>query len=136
MSKWILPALLAMGATAAAGAATVEVRVAGVEGGRGSVHVAVCDKERFLKQCRYTASAPAQGGEMVLKVEGVPAGNWAVISFQDANQNGELDRNLLGIPSENYGFSRAARGRFGPPDFEAAALPVGEQPAVVNVKLK
>jgi uncharacterized protein (DUF2141 family) len=116
-------------------AATVEVRVTGVSA-KGSVRVAVCDRERFLKQCAFSASAPAQAGETTVAVKGVPAGTWAVLAYQDENGNGELDRNLIGIPKEAYGFSRDARGKFGPPGFEDAAIEVGEAPAVTSVRLR
>lgn len=118
-----------------ASAATIEVRVAGVSA-KGKVNVAVCDKERFLKQCAYSASAPAQAGETTVSVKGVPSGTWAVLAYQDENGNGELDRNLLGIPKEPYGFSRDARSKFGPPGFEDAAFEVGEGQATASVRLR
>lgn len=124
------------GASMAASAATIEVRVQGVIGGKGKVLVAVCDKSTFLKDCAYSASAPAQQGETVVTVNDVPAGTWAVLSYQDENDNGKLDRNVIGIPKENYGFSRDARGRFGPPSFEDAAFSVQTEPVVTNVKLR
>ena len=127
--------LLAAIATPAASAATVEVRVTAVAGGKGSVKVAVCDRERFLKQCAYAASAPAREGENVILVPNVPKGTWAVLAYQDENGNGELDRNLLGIPKENYGFSRDAASKFGPPGFDEAAIEVGDAPAVAKIKL-
>ena len=133
LPKTLLAALLLRAACACAG--TVEVQVSAVAGGTGMVRVAVCDRERFLKQCPYTASAAARPGAMVLEVEGVPSGSWAVLAFEDANGNGKLDRNLLGIPSENYGFSRDARGSFGPPAFDDAAIDVREERAVAVVKL-
>jgi uncharacterized protein (DUF2141 family) len=130
----LLPLLLA--AAASAQAATVDVHVSNVAGGRGSLKVAVCDRERFLKQCAYTASMPAREGENVIAVPGVPKGTWAVLVYQDENGNGELDRNLIGIPKENYGFSRDAASRFGPPGFDEAAIQVGDEATVVaKVKL-
>jgi uncharacterized protein (DUF2141 family) len=115
--------------------ATVEVHVTGVAAGKGKVSVAVCDQAHFLKQCAYSGSVPAQGAAVTVSVPGVPAGTWAVLAFQDENENGELDRNLIGIPKENYGFSRDARGKFGPPSFEDAAIPVRDDPTVATVKL-
>jgi len=38
----------------------------------------------------------------------------------DANGNGKLDRNLLGMPTEGVGASNDARGVVGPPKFDAA----------------
>jgi uncharacterized protein (DUF2141 family) len=131
MGCLLLSALCAGGAIAA----TVEVRVTAVAGGKGTVKVAVCDRERFLKQCIYTASVPAKDGENVIAVTGVPKGTWAVLAYQDENGNGELDRNLIGIPKENYGFSRDAAGRFGPPSFDEAAIQVGDELAVASIKL-
>jgi len=121
-----------------ASAATVEVHVTGVAAGKGSVKVAVCDQAHFLKQCLYSGSAPAREGDNTIAVRDVPAGNWAVLAYQDANGNGELDRNFIGIPSENYGFSRDARGKFGPPSFEDAVITVredGNGATVANVRL-
>jgi uncharacterized protein (DUF2141 family) len=133
----LLTLLLAAAAAAAgAQAATVDVHVSNVAGGKGSIRVAVCDRERFLKQCAYTASMPAREGENVIAVPGVPKGTWAVLVYQDENGNGELDRNFIGIPKENYGFSRDAASKFGPPGFDEAAIQVGDEATVVaNVKL-
>ena len=130
----LFSALLA--ACAGASAANIEVRVTGVVAGKGKVAVAVCDKDTFLKDCKYSAKAPAKDGENVITVKDVPAGTWAVLSYQDENDNGELDRNIVGIPKENYGFSRDARGRFGPPSFEDAAFAVSGDTATAAVKLR
>ena len=61
-------------ASGAALAASIEVHVTNISNAKGQIRVAVCDQERFLKQCVHTASAPAQAGETVLKVANVPAG--------------------------------------------------------------
>jgi len=128
--------LCGLAATAVpAHAATVEVHVTGTAGGKGNVSVAVCDRERFLKQCAYSASVPARDGETLVTIKEVPAGTWAVLAYQDDNANGQLDRNLIGIPSENYGFSRDARGRFGPPSFDDAAIAVKDETTSATVRL-
>ncbi len=116
-------------------AATVEVRISNVAGGKGKVKVAVCDRARFLKQCAYSASVPPQAGETVVTLNDIPPGTWTVLAYQDENENSQLDRNFLGIPKENYGFSRDAVGRFGPPDFEDAAIEVREGTTVAPIRL-
>ena len=122
-------------AAGTASAASIEVRVQGVTA-KGKVLVAVCDKTTFLKDCAYSGSAPAKAGETVVTVDGVPTGSWAVLSYQDENDNGKLDRNVLGIPKEPYAFSRDARGRFGPPSFEDAAFELRDEKAVTTIKLR
>lgn len=128
--------VLSFGFAAGAAAGNVEVHVSGIKGGKGKINVAVCDKERFLKDCGYSATAPAGEGQAVVTFKDVPPGSWAVLAYQDANENDKLDRNPLGIPSERYGFSREARGKFGPPTFDKAAIEVGEAPTVAPVKLR
>lgn len=132
----VLGAIAMCGATLGASAASIEVKVQGVTGGKGQVKVAVCDKSTFLKDCLHTASAPALQGETVVTVRDVPPGTWAVLSYQDENDNGKLDRNVIGIPKENYGFSRDARGRFGPPSFEDAAFEVRDEKTTSTVVLR
>jgi uncharacterized protein (DUF2141 family) len=127
--------LAAAAATSTVAAATVEVHVSAVAGGKGSVKVAVCDRERFLKQCAYSASMPARDGNNVILVPNVPKGTWAVLAYQDENGNGQLDRNFIGIPKENYGFSRDAASKFGPPGFDDAAIEVGDEPTVAKIRL-
>jgi len=136
--RHISTTLLALGFLFCAGqalaAATVEVRVSGVKA-KGKVNVAVCDRERFLKQCVYSASAPAQAGETIVTLKDIPAGTWAVLAYQDENENNELDRNFIGIPKENYGFSRNPVSRFGPPGFEDAAIALREGANPVAITL-
>jgi uncharacterized protein (DUF2141 family) len=47
-----------------------------------------------------------------------------VRAFADENGNGKLDTNLMGMPTERYGFSNDAKGNRAAPDFEAAAIGV------------
>ena len=47
----------------------------------------------------------------------------ALIAFYiDKNDNEKVDKRLLGIPTEQFGFSTDVMGRFGPPSFEAASF--------------
>lgn len=122
----------------AAHAATIEIHVSGVDAGKGKISVAVCDAAHFLKQCVYSASVPAKTSEQSIPITGVPPGTYAVMAYQDENENGELDRYFFGPPKENYGFSRDARGKFGPPSFDDAAIQVKDDasgPTVAAVRL-
>ena len=54
--------------------------------------------------------------------EDIPPGNYAMAVVHDENMNGKLDTNLLGIPTEGYGFSNDPKGFIGPPSFSAASF--------------
>ncbi len=45
-------------------------------------------------------------------------GKYAVRYYHDENLNGKMETNLVGKPTEGYGFSNNVTGKFGPPAFE------------------
>lgn len=66
----------------------------------------------------------------------IPAGKYAIAAYVDANGNGKLDSNFVGRPTELYGFSRDARGAFGPPVFDRAAFEVGNDSVKLTLGVK
>jgi uncharacterized protein (DUF2141 family) len=116
--------LLAALAPSAALAGDLTVTVKGVKNAAGSVLGAVYDEAGFMQQPKAKAvgKAKAQAGAVVLVFHGVPAGRYAVAVFHDANGDGQLNRNGLGVPTEGYGFSNDAQGAGGPPKFGQAAF--------------
>ncbi len=55
----------------------------------------------------------------------LPTGEYAFSAFLDANGNGELDSNFIGIPREPVAVSNDARPRFGPPSYDDAKFELG-----------
>jgi len=64
------------------------------------------------------------------------AGAYAVITFHDENDNGKLDENALGLPTEGYGFSNDAEGFFAAPSFKDAAVMLGGHDRAIGITLK
>ena len=71
---------------------------------------------------------------MRLSIE-IPDGEYAIAFFIDANGNKKLDKNFLGIPKEQYGFSNNAMGTLSAPTFEQAKFQVAGN-TIQNIKLK
>jgi len=63
------------------------------------------------------------------------AGAYAFTVFADENANGKLDTNLVGMPTERYGFSNDATGFMGPPRFDAAAVRLGDAHKAISITL-
>lgn len=104
----------------------------------GKLLVAVCPSDEAYtteKGC-LTKEVTANGAKPRVVFLSLPPGKHAIKVFHDVNSNGALDTNALGIPNEPYGFGNDARGRFGPPTFEDAAVTMGHVPVVTAVKLK
>ncbi len=62
--------------------------------------------------------------------ENLADGQYAVAIFHDENENGIMDKNMFGAPTEAYGFSRNARGTFSAPSFEEAKIDLKENKSI------
>ena len=60
----------------------------------------------------------------------LPTGTYAIAVFHDKNNNGILDKNLVGMPVERYGFSNNARETFSAPSFNSAAVELNADKAI------
>lgn len=118
-----------------AGAADLSVKVANVKSADGNVRVALFDAATFPRKPLRGEIALAKQGAVTVIFKDVSPGTYAVSAFQDVNENEKLDTNAVGRPNEPYGFSRDARGMFGPPAFDAVAFSVQGASLVIEFKL-
>ena len=65
----------------------------------------------------------------------LPEGKYAIALFIDKNKNNKIDKNFLGIPKEQFGFSNNAMGKLSAPSFEEAMFEVKGN-TIQNIKLK
>ncbi|MBY0366055.1 MAG: DUF2141 domain-containing protein [Roseateles sp.] len=136
-----LTATLALLLPLCSAAADLTLQVQGLDPSRlqgATLMVAVyTDPASWLKQPqvgrRFSLDAAADG-QVTVVLKDLPEGPLALSVFQDANGNGRLDMNAMGMPVEPFGFSNDAVGNFGPPRFEQAVLtPVAGQPIKVRL---
>lgn len=71
---------------------------------------------------------------LVVNFGDVPAGDYAIKLYQDENENGVIDKNVIGIPTEGYGFSNNG-GAMGQPSFDEAKFSVTTN-VVTNIRLR
>ncbi len=80
-------------------------------------------------------TVPMQNGNARLSFAGLAPGRYALRVFADENGNGKLDSNLMGMPTERYGFSNDAMGNLAPPGFDAAAFQLnGDLQTVIHLR--
>jgi len=107
-------------------ASAVDLRVTVTDGpaAPATLYLAVFDSADAMASNLAVASKKIEMRDETAQLvfSGLPAGRYAIKSFADENGNARLDTNLLGLPIERYGFSNDARGRMGPPGFDAAAV--------------
>ncbi len=122
-------ALAAPAMSDTARAAELTIAVSGVKSAEGRIYVALHRaaagvKFPDMKGAVAGAWSKAQKGGFSVTFAGLAPGRYAVNGFHDTDGDGELDTNLLGVPTEGYGFGNGATGSFGPPDFTAASIAV------------
>jgi uncharacterized protein (DUF2141 family) len=105
--------------------ATIILKVTGFRSERGQVQIAVFNApEKWPKDPAYSSTIDVNSPTVTWKINDVPFGDYAVAVFHDENRNGKMDKNLLGIPVEAYGFSNNQRVTFGPPKWETVKFSV------------
>ena len=140
-------------------AADLTVRIADIPSAQGSIMVAVYDgPASFLRRPVESARANAAAGTGGLVIKGppavqaapanpaagavdivikdLPAGGYGVAVFHDANGNGKMDRNFMGIPVEDHAFSNNARGTMGPPSFDQVKFSLPDAGATATISLR
>lgn len=65
--------------------------------------------DNVLEHGRHQLIAEIRDGKASFDFKGLPAGTYAAVVFHDENDNGEIDHNLLRLPSEALGFSNGFR---------------------------
>lgn len=123
----------------AATAADLVIAVDGIATSRGNIIVRLYERPAGFPKNAASALAtrivPAMAGDVRVTFGPVAATRVAVAVAHDIDGDGMLDFNFLGIPSEPYGFSRNARGSFGPPAFEDAVTEVPDEGRPLRVSL-
>lgn len=131
-------ALFIAAAPAVASAAELTVAVTGLPQETGAIIICLWAQPSGFPDCSKgestVKSTTAREGATV-RFAGLAAGTYAVSVLHDANGDGKLGTNVLGIPNEPIGFSNNVRVRFGPPKFTAAAFEVaGDDTITIQVK--
>lgn len=127
--------LLSFQPVAKKGKVIMDIR--GIQKSQGKVFIAAFRKGDAFPSMEgkfksLIVSAKSNSTEAVMEI---PSDTYSIAVFHDANNNGKMDKNLFGVPTEIYGFSNNARATFSAPDFEDAAFELkSEKKLVIYLK--
>ena len=97
------------------------IKIENIEVLEGDIRIGVFNtSENFLKQgftFKKYKIAVKNTTESIL-IDDLPKGDYAFILYHDKNTDGKMNRNLLGIPKEPFGFSNNVKPKFAKPTFE------------------
>jgi uncharacterized protein (DUF2141 family) len=126
------------------------VVVEGVRSDSGTIMVGLYDtSEGFVAAIKHSSVAGllydngrrvgmalrAAAGVQSVVFADLPPRRYAIIVFHDENDNGRLDENAWGVPTEGYGFSNNAQGFLAAPSFAAAEITLGEENRSIAISL-
>ena len=101
------------------------VEIQNLKSDKGKLLVALYDsKSNWLGKSIMGEVSEIKNGKAQVIFKDVPYGEYAMSSYQDENENNELDAGLFVIPKEPYASSRGAKGMFGPPKWNDAVFKV------------
>jgi uncharacterized protein (DUF2141 family) len=119
---------------------SLQVRITNIEQNEGMIRLALFAQEKGFpgdtEHALRTLSLPAEEPELLVSLEGLPAGSYALAVLHDRNENGRMDTNLLGYPTESYGFSNEAYPLFRAPRFEEAAFQLSHGVSELEIPLR
>ena len=119
---------------------TLTVKVLNVLQYQGSIRMAVYNNEKSFP----SESQSFRGGALSLKpgikpqltCDQLPFGHYAVAVYHDLNNNGKMDKNALGIPTEPYAFSNNVKVKWRAPKFQEAVFGFNSRNQEITVELK
>jgi uncharacterized protein (DUF2141 family) len=121
MTKIIIAIALFISSLGAAQNVNLTVKISGLKNNTGLVQVGLFNSEgTFLKTAYKGVSSEIKSNGATVTFSNIPKGKYAISAYHDANKNGKLDTNFIGIPKEDFACSNNAKGKMGPPKYEDA----------------
>jgi len=126
-----LPAVIEPQSATTQSPAQLSINITGYDVQEGQIMVALyANEEDFNEEAKpfRDAKIRVNGPETLILFDDLSTGEYAFKIFHDENGNGELDTDMLGIPSEAYIFSNDASDPFSAPEWQESKfiLPEGK----------
>lgn len=122
------------------GFGSISISISNCSSNDGTIRIAVYDsKETFSKPKKHIAGRvlPAQKNTpLSVEIPNIAHGEYAIALYHDLNDNGKLDKNTLGIPTEPYAFSNNPVIKWKPPTFEDARFELTSSSQELTIELK
>jgi len=128
-----------MAADDAAELGELTLSISGFVSDAGEVKIALvssAEQFSFEVEPRHQVVSGIHAGESRWLFSALPLGEYAIKVYHDENGNDELDKNFLGIPKEDVGFSNNPSLRFGEPSYDDARFSFDSSPMTVNIQMK
>lgn len=141
--KWLVAIMLPISILCLAadhqGVCDLTLLITGMKSTSGYLNIAIADSEAgFIEKDKAYMQIKTRlsGPEVSMVIKGLPCREYAVSVFHDENGNNTLDRNMMGVPKESYGFSNNMRGKSGPPTYSMSRFSLQPETQTVRIILQ
>jgi uncharacterized protein (DUF2141 family) len=120
--------------------AKLQVEIVGIKSAKGVLLVSMYNQANGFPDAPQLASskkiAKAQRDAVLLEWNSIAPGTYAIAVLHDENGDGKMNTNIVGIPSEGFGFSNNKLGIAGPPSFQRASFEIKKADNKIVIKLR
>jgi uncharacterized protein (DUF2141 family) len=114
----------------------VIVEITNISNDKGQVIVKLYNSEKTFRKTVYKREvAKINAGKAKLVFTDIPNGFYSFSVVHDKNNNGKIDFNILGVPSEAVAASNNAKGFMGPPSYDDAKFEVNGKSVIQKIKM-
>ena len=117
----------------------LKIRIDNVQVEKGTIWIGLySSKKDFLNKEKAIIKGVKveKNGSHYVEIPQLAYGAYAVAIFQDVNDNGELDLNFVGIPSEPFAFSKPPKSKWRLPKFDEVKFRFYRKKQTLITKLK
>jgi uncharacterized protein (DUF2141 family) len=117
----------------------ITIRVLGAANESGTVKIAIYESESSFNNpddALLSESVTILDSEATWTISVRPPGKLAIAAYHDENNDNQLNRNRLGVPTERYGYSQNARGVTGPPEFKETVIDRPKPGETINIFIR
>lgn len=116
--------------------ASLTVLVTGIRSDEGKLRFALYDSpETFTDNPMLGAAKDIENGRAKWRLTKLEPGPYALAVYHDENNDDRFNRNFLGVPTEDYGFSNNARPRLRAPAWSRVVFEVKRGTNLHHIRL-
>jgi uncharacterized protein (DUF2141 family) len=108
---------------------TLKVKVYGIQNTNGQIELSIYNDPKVFPEVGKTykmVRIDPKGSEVIYEFKDLPAGEYAIATYHDENDDKECNTNLLGVPTEAYAFSNDFRPFLSAPEFSDCSFKVNQ----------
>ena len=119
---------------------TLIITVENIQDAKGQIRIGVFNKSTGFPHDDNVwrgLEFPVQGkGSMTIEIKDLPYGEYAIAAHHDLRKRGKMSKNMLGIPTEPYGFSNGAIAKWGDPQYSDAVFSFEQAGQAIQIKIR